>query len=118
MAKLCALTLSKDIWSGPAVRILYLQSGPVRLVRSEKYTQPIQMIQTFLPCTSNQSLTSTAVGSIAAESDNSSSALGSHVISRGSNALNLAFHGNKKSILEIRNQFGNQKSIRKSEIIP
>ena len=32
--------MSKDIWSGPAVRILYLQSGPVRLVWSEKYTQP------------------------------------------------------------------------------
>ena len=27
------------VWSGP-VRILYLQSGPVRMVRSEKYPQP------------------------------------------------------------------------------
>ena len=32
--------LIKSIWSGPAVRILYPQSDPVRLVRSEKYTQP------------------------------------------------------------------------------
>ena len=37
IAKLCALTLSKDIWSGPAVRILYLQSGPVRKI----YTTPL-----------------------------------------------------------------------------
>ena len=33
---------TKQIWSGP-VRILYFQSGPVRLVRSEKYTQPLSV---------------------------------------------------------------------------
>ena len=32
-------TLSSLVWSGP-IRILYLQSGPVRLVRSKKYPQP------------------------------------------------------------------------------
>ena len=42
------LRKSPVIQSGP-VRILYPQSGPVRLVRSEKYTLPLEGVH--LACT-------------------------------------------------------------------